>query len=1068
MTRKLTSRSSLDGLKREAKRWLRALRAQDPAALEHFTRCNPQAPAEPGLRDVQHALSRDYGFDGWTALTREVERLAALRPAASRDDAIQALLAAAERGDAERVVGLLEQWPDIVNERAVLPAHTGRRTALHFAMNSASEVVTDALLARGADPNIRDDGDNATPLHFAAEQGQLGIVRRLIEHGADPIGTGDMHGLEIIGWAACFAGEPKWEVVEYLLAHGGRHNLLSAVATGAVQDIAAAAGRDPESLSRPMDRANLHRRPLHLAVVKDQPESLAALLALGADIEAEDAAGLTPLDQAALHGRGAMADSLLARGAKVRLPAAVALDRPADVARILAEDPGMLRPGGRWDRLILRAAERSGAATIEALIRAGASVHVRDSHRTSVDGTHGYTALHAAAFHGNNEAIRVLLRHGASPSVREDNYWATPAGWANCAYHADSRDLILEGPIDIFEAIVFDRTGRLDEILARDPDALERPFGQYVTGERKPRFDLDPAWTPLLFAVARGKTDAVRLLLERGASMVARDSAGHTALELAGAGKQADIAALLEGTPPVRPRPEDTFERRVARFLRMACLDWRTDGSARVFRQRDATRLLQHEPEIAQAGIFSAVAAGAVDEVRHRLQERPGAASQPGGPHSWPPLLYLCSARLDTSAAGENAVEIARLLLDHGADPDAFYLGGNADIHYTALTCVVGRGEEQALTHPRAPELAGLLMAHGAWPYDGQVLYNVFADHASRKNLDEDIVWLLDLMYAHSVRRGHWADWDDPSWPMFAIFGAPSLGDTGNGVPGAYFMLSAAVDRDLTGLAEWMLRHGAGPNTPPGSRPMKAHRPLYQEAMARGSAGMARLLARYGADTTPPAVEGYDRLVQAALALDRAGAAALVAERPEYLGDHRALALAAGQDRTDAAELLLDLGVSPDVEDPASGARALHAAAYAGAVHAGELLLSAGAQVDARERNYDAIPLGVASWARQPAMIELLGRYSRDIWELTYTGRVDRIREVLREDPSLARTASEQAGTPLHWLPAGTDEAREIAGLLLAHGTDPSVRNAEGLTAGDIARRRGLLEVADLLEPGEA
>ena len=60
------------------------------------------------------------------------------------------------------------------------------------------------LLDRGADPNIRDEGDNAFPIHFAAERGDLPIVKLLIEHGADPIGAGTGHELDVLGWAVCF------------------------------------------------------------------------------------------------------------------------------------------------------------------------------------------------------------------------------------------------------------------------------------------------------------------------------------------------------------------------------------------------------------------------------------------------------------------------------------------------------------------------------------------------------------------------------------------------------------------------------------------------------------------------------------------------------------------------------------------------------------------------------------------------------------------------------------------------------------------------------------------------
>ena len=60
-------------LKKEAKRWLKALRAGDEEARARLTRAHPQAPVDPGLRDVQYALAREHGLPGWTALVAQLE-----------------------------------------------------------------------------------------------------------------------------------------------------------------------------------------------------------------------------------------------------------------------------------------------------------------------------------------------------------------------------------------------------------------------------------------------------------------------------------------------------------------------------------------------------------------------------------------------------------------------------------------------------------------------------------------------------------------------------------------------------------------------------------------------------------------------------------------------------------------------------------------------------------------------------------------------------------------------------------------------------------------------------------
>jgi len=124
--------------------------------------------------------------------------------------------------------------------------------------------------------------------------------------------------------------------------------------------------------------------------------------------------------------------------------------------------------------------------------------------------------------------------------------------------------------------------------------------------------------------------------------------------------------------------------------------------------------------------------------------------------------------------------------------------------------------------------------------------------------------------------------------------------------------------------------------------------------------------------------------------------------------------------------------------------------------------------VDAREERYHAVPLGIASWAQHPRMVALLGAASRDVWELTYTGCVDRLRLVLGEEPALARVVNGSGETPLMWLPDDAEQALEAARLLLEHGADAAARDANGRTAADIAESRALDAVAALLRSRDA
>lgn len=79
MKQKPAPPTALDNLRKEAKRWLRSIRANDPEALERLRRAYPSAPDRPVLRDAQHALAREHGFENWKALKTALERAAAER-----------------------------------------------------------------------------------------------------------------------------------------------------------------------------------------------------------------------------------------------------------------------------------------------------------------------------------------------------------------------------------------------------------------------------------------------------------------------------------------------------------------------------------------------------------------------------------------------------------------------------------------------------------------------------------------------------------------------------------------------------------------------------------------------------------------------------------------------------------------------------------------------------------------------------------------------------------------------------------------------------------------------------
>ena len=80
MQRKLTSTTSLDHLRKEAKRWLKAIREGNAEARDRFRRAYPKGAETPVLRDVQQALAREYGQENWNALKQALQGRDVPRP----------------------------------------------------------------------------------------------------------------------------------------------------------------------------------------------------------------------------------------------------------------------------------------------------------------------------------------------------------------------------------------------------------------------------------------------------------------------------------------------------------------------------------------------------------------------------------------------------------------------------------------------------------------------------------------------------------------------------------------------------------------------------------------------------------------------------------------------------------------------------------------------------------------------------------------------------------------------------------------------------------------------------
>jgi len=451
-----------------------------------------------------------------------------------------------------------------------------------------------------------------------------------------------------------------------------------------------------------------------------------------------------------------------------------------------------------------------------------------------------------------------------------------------------------------------------------------------------------------------------------------------------------------------------------------------------------AARLLARHPEIVSDSIHTAVAAHDVDTVRALLTRSPQLAHDRSAFDGWLPLQRLGYVRLPLPAVAAHALQIATLLLDAGADADA-----TGTPPWTALVGVIGGGEHGQSAHPVAEDFARLLVARGADPFAPQALYNT--------SLGADSTFWLDFLWSASAHAGGTHKWTGPSVDGFGADRIPS--------PVAY-LLGNAVPRHLE-RARWLLAHGAdacGIN-------FYSRLPVIRHAVMAGREDVVALLVEHGA--ARPELTPAEELLAAVACGEPSRVRELAQAHRELLGSHAPMFAAIHQQRADMAAALLDLGMSPDVADE-KGFTALHCTTHHGSLEIARLLIARGAQIDPFEHRYGGTPLTHASYHGRDEMVALLAPLSRNLRGLCYAGAVDRLAELLREEPGCANREDRPGEPALFCLPGDDDRAVEVAELLLAAGADPAFRNPLGQTPAEAARRRGLDEAAALLEEARA
>jgi len=452
------------------------------------------------LEEARNAAQPDCGlwnssgfFEKATAADVKICLAAGADVNARTQDGWTPLLVAAAHGTADTIAALMESGAD-------MEVRTGEVwTPLHVAARFGTAETVAAFIEAGADTEAR-DGSGWTPLHMAAAYGAAETVAVLIESGADP-GARNRNGR----FPADLAEDnPKVK----------DHNIFRAL-------------EKARNAARPDCSLWNSRGFLENTTAADVRRCLAA----GAEVNARDRSGRTPLHMAAAYGTAATVAAFIEAGADPgardrdgRFPADLAEDNPKvrghDIFRVLEKARNAARPDcGLWNSPAFF--ENATAADVKRCLTAGTEVNARDEN--------GWTPLLLAAAYGTAETTAALVGAGADPKAR-DRDGRFPADMAEGNGKVKDHN--------IFRALEEARNAaQRDCGLWNSPaffrNAMAADVERCLTAGAGVNARDENGWTPLLLAAAYGTAETAAALVGAGADPKVRDRDGRFPADMA-------------------------------------------------------------------------------------------------------------------------------------------------------------------------------------------------------------------------------------------------------------------------------------------------------------------------------------------------------------------------------------------------------------------------------------------------------------------------------------------------------------------------------------------------------
>ena len=295
--------------------------------------------------------------------------------------------------------GLLHGAPP---ELAAYAIERGGFVDVHAAARLGLKERLRELLA--ADPSLvhARGGDGQTPLHFAAN---VEIVEALLAHGADP----DVRDVDHESTPAQWMLGERMEIAQFLVRRGCWTDLLLAAAVGDLELVRRHLDADP---------ARIHLRVDDAHFPKANPRSGGTIYqwTLGWHSSAHEVARK--------FGRTDVLALLLERSpVELKLLALALGHDAAGVNGLLATNPEVVRHLSlETQRQVAHAARNNDTAAVRLMLEAGWPVDAK--------GQHQGTALHWAAFHGNLEMVEAILPHRPPLDLPDADHKAPPIGWA--------------------------------------------------------------------------------------------------------------------------------------------------------------------------------------------------------------------------------------------------------------------------------------------------------------------------------------------------------------------------------------------------------------------------------------------------------------------------------------------------------------------------------------------------------------------------------------------------------------------------------------------------------------